>query len=320
MAPGGGSRGAGGYRGTKRHRGNTRPQAQAQPAPPPPTAPGPLHDLALLGRTYKNQLAPGSKYLENPKGVIANYVKHLGLDPVYQSHRVAVDGKLPAVYRATIVADPDPPPPVQRSLGYNSGYASGPTMPPLAVPVVGTGDAPTAKEAEKLAAIDACLQLSTRGLFNKVGTRVAHVDLSIPRGVWLTRCPRRHLQSNLPTRSVNLYATSASAPIARAGPTYDTAAPTASSATSAFWDGPSAGGSAYQSSANQYVPPPPSVVAPPQQQQAGGGLVPGTNDGRRVVLQNGAIVGLEEARAFMDYYCRCLAPFSESPYDDQVSP
>ncbi|KWU41514.1 P-loop containing nucleoside triphosphate hydrolase protein [Rhodotorula sp. JG-1b] len=81
-------------------------------------------------------------------------------------------------------------------------------MPPLAVPVVGTGDAPTAKEAEKLAAIDACLQLSTRGLFNKVG-------VGIPSG----------------------------------------------------------------------------------------GPVPGTNDGRRVVLQNGAIVGLEEARAFMDYYC-----------------
>lgn len=169
MAPGGGARG--GYRGTKRNRGgSTRPPAQ--PAAPPPSAPGPLHDLALLERTYRNQLAPGSKYLENPKGVIANYVKALGLDPVYQSHRVAVDGKLPAVYRATIVADPDPPPPVQRSLGYNSGYASGPTMPPLAVPVVGTGDAPTAKEAEKLAAIDACLQLSSRGLFNKVSAGI----------------------------------------------------------------------------------------------------------------------------------------------------
>lgn len=109
-------------------------------------------------------------------------------------------------------------------------------------------------------------------------------------------------QSNLPTRSVNLYATSA--PIR--GPTYETTpAGASSSSTSAFWDGPSAGGSAYQSSANQYVPPPPSVVAPQQQQQqqAGAGPVPGTNDGRRVVLQNGAIVGLEEARAFMDYYC-----------------
>lgn len=112
-------------------------------------------------------------------------------------------------------------------------------------------------------------------------------------------------QSNLPTRSVNLYATSA--PIR--GPTYDTTAPTASSSssTSAFWDGPSAGGSAYQSTANQYVPPP-SMVAPQQQhQQASGGPVPGTNDGRRVVLQNGAIVGLEEARAFMDYYCGFLS-------------
>ncbi|GAA5887651.1 hypothetical protein JCM3774_006770, partial [Rhodotorula dairenensis] len=71
--------------------------------------------------------------------------------------------------------------------------------------------------------------------------------------------------------------------------------------TSAFWDGPSAGGAAYQTS-NQPLAPPltaPTKQAPQQQQ----GPVPGTNDGRRVVLQNGAIVGLEEARAFMDYYC-----------------
>lgn len=66
------------------------------------------------------------------------------------------------------MADPDPPPPSQRSLGYNSASSSGPSLPPIVQPVIGTGDAASAKEAEKLAAIDACLQMSQRGLFNKV--------------------------------------------------------------------------------------------------------------------------------------------------------
>ncbi|GAA5992997.1 hypothetical protein JCM10908_000789 [Rhodotorula pacifica] len=273
MAPGGNYRG-GGYRGTKRPRGGGGGgggRSAAAPTAPPPSAPGPLHDLAHLEKTYKGQLVPGSKYLENPKGVIANYVKALGFDPEYKAMKVLVEGKV--VFRVTIVADPDPPPPVQRSLGYNSASSSGPSLPPIVQPVVGTGDAPSAKEGEKLAAIDACLQLSQRGLFNK---------------------------SNLPTRTVNFsskYSSVPAAPVAR-GPTYDTAA--SSSCASAFWDGPSAGGSAYQSSSNQMIPPP--VLMQPTQ-PAMTGPQPGANDGRRVVLQNGAIVGLEEARAFMDYYC-----------------
>lgn len=68
-------------------------------------------------------------------------------------------------HRVTIVADPDPPA-NQQSWSYNS--ASGPSLPPMIQPIVGTGDAKTAKEAEKLAALHACMQLSAKGLFTSV--------------------------------------------------------------------------------------------------------------------------------------------------------
>lgn len=160
--------------GTKRPRGGggkgRGTTAAAANNPPPPTVPGPVRDYALLERTYpKALLQPGSKYLENPKGVVANYVKALGFDPEYSARRVAVDGAH-LLFRVSVLADPDPPPPANRALAYNSASAVGPALPPLAQPVIGTGDAPTAKEAEKLAAIDACLQLAHRGLFNKVRT------------------------------------------------------------------------------------------------------------------------------------------------------
>ncbi|KAK4703878.1 hypothetical protein P7C70_g2331, partial [Phenoliferia sp. Uapishka_3] len=37
----------------------------------------------------------------------------------------------------------------------------------MAQPITGTGDASTAKDAEKLAALHACLQLGARGLFTE---------------------------------------------------------------------------------------------------------------------------------------------------------
>lgn len=67
--------------------------------------------------------------------------------------------------RVTIVADPDPPA-NQASWSYNS--ASGPSLPPMVQPIVGTGDAKTVKEAEKLAALHACMQLAAKGLFTSV--------------------------------------------------------------------------------------------------------------------------------------------------------
>lgn len=116
--------------------------------------------------------------------------------------------------RATIIADPEPPP----MLNYNQ-----PSLPPIAAPLIGTGDAATAKDAEKIAAYHACLQLGARGLFN---------------------------DSNLPNRRITKV-------LNNAGP------------ASAF----------------------------PALNGAKGG------DDKTAALSNGTRIGLEEARAFMDYYC-----------------
>lgn len=69
---------------------------------------------------------------------------------------------------------------------YNS--AAGPAMPPMIEPIVGTGDAASVKEAEKLAAIHACLQLSARGLFTNVRACCLPSPLSLSR---LARAPSR---------------------------------------------------------------------------------------------------------------------------------
>lgn len=95
MAPTSGSRG--GYRGGRRGGGKSggRSNGGGTPAAPPPTVQGPVRDLSYLEKTYGAKALPaGSKYLENPKGVIANYVKALGLDPVYKTQKCTVDGKV----------------------------------------------------------------------------------------------------------------------------------------------------------------------------------------------------------------------------------
>ncbi|BGP51359.1 hypothetical protein JCM10450v2_007297 [Rhodotorula kratochvilovae] len=224
-------------RNTRGGQGNRGPKPPAAPAP---VAPGPLHDHNYVLQAYAalgGRGQPNPKYLDNGKGVLANYTKALGVDGKYEAQRVNIDGQ--DVFRVTVVADPDPPA-AQRSGMYNSA-SSGPAMPPMAQPVIGTGDAPTVKEAEKIAAIHACLQLSARGLF---------------------------------TTFTPLHAAS------------QTTAPSYASGPSAFFDGPAAAPSAY----------------PQQQQQA---MQPATekNDGRTVALSTGQRIGLEEARAFMDYYC-----------------
>ena len=64
-------------------------------------------------------------------------------------------------FRSQLIADPNPPPP-QRAYG-------APSMPGIVEPIVGYGDsAVNAKEAEKLAALEACVRLSARGLFTSV--------------------------------------------------------------------------------------------------------------------------------------------------------
>ncbi|GAA6053256.1 hypothetical protein JCM3770_002681 [Rhodotorula araucariae] len=233
----------------RRTRQGTHARGPKQPPAPAPPAPGPLHDHAYVLQAYAalgGRGQPNPKYLDNGKGVLANYTKALGVDGKYDAQRVNVDGH--DVFRVTVVADPDPPA-AQRSGMYNSA-SSGPAMPPMPQPVVGTGDAPTVKEAEKIAAIHACLQLSARGLFTT---------------------------SNLPTRTRGQFT-----PLHAAS---QTATPSYSAGPSAFFDGPAAAPSAY-----------------PAQQQA---MQPATekNDGRTVALSTGQRIGLEEARAFMDYYC-----------------
>ncbi|SCV68972.1 BQ2448_1992 [Microbotryum intermedium] len=131
---------------------NTTPKLKAD------TAPGPIHD-----RTYIVSLWPrlggkgqiNDKYLSNPKSIVSNYISSLGAPPKYTTKKVVIEGK--SLVRATLIADADPlpPPPV---------YGA-PSLPQSVEPLVGTGDATTSKEAEKLAALHACVQLSARGLF-----------------------------------------------------------------------------------------------------------------------------------------------------------
>lgn len=129
--------------------------------------------------------------------------------------------------RATIVADPEPP------ALYTPGEAS---LPPLSVPIVGCGDAATLKDAEKLAALHACIQLGARGLFT---------------------------ESNLPTRTKGM-----KTPL-----------------HAASLGGGQGGGN------GQFAT------------YASGGASTG-NDGKTIGLSAGQRIGLEEARAFMDYYCQ----------------
>ncbi|PRQ70928.1 hypothetical protein AAT19DRAFT_10468 [Rhodotorula toruloides] len=246
-------RGGGGAVGRKRGGagGGAGPSRSAKV--PLPTAPGPLHDKTYVESVYGamgGRGKPPPKLIENAKGVISNYVKALGGDPKYEAKKVNVLGE--EVTRVTIVADPDPPA-NQQSWSYNS--ASGPSLPPMIQPIVGTGDAKTAKEAEKLAALHACMQLSAKGLFTS---------------------------SNLPLRAKGGFPPAAAKPAAQ---------PPTSYAPSSFFDGP-----ANSTTYNSTGPAPMAVdaAAPP----------PPTNNGSSVTLSNGDRVSLEEARAFMDFYCQ----------------
>lgn len=148
--------------------------------------------------------------------------------------------------RATIVADPSPPP---------IPNPGAPSLPPLSQPIIGTGDAGSLKDAEKLAALHACLQLGARGLFT---------------------------ESNLPTRTKGMR--------------------TPLHAASSGGGGGGGGGGG-----NQF----------PVYASTGAGN-PAGNDGKTVGLSGGQRIGLEEARAFMDYYCASLTlpPFREQAETD----
>ncbi|GAA5911982.1 uncharacterized protein JCM6883_000754 [Sporobolomyces salmoneus] len=255
----------GGARGSSR--GGFSAPSSARTPPDLPTAPGPLHSTEYILQSLYPQLTGnpratvGQKYVENPKGVLANYLKALGEDVTYRTEKKRVDGV--SVWRSTIVADPSPPPP-QRQYG-------APSMPGIIEPVVGTGDSSiSAKDAEKLAALEACVRLSARNLFTS---------------------------SNLPTRTKGQHTplhTASQPPPSTSG--YSNAFNSASSAS-------------YGQSSTQLptpFPPPGSNGAttttthtiPP-----GGG-----NDGKTVTLSNGQRIDLAEARLFMDFYCKFPLP------------
>ncbi|GAA6018320.1 hypothetical protein JCM10207_000804 [Rhodosporidiobolus poonsookiae] len=277
------SGGGGGW--NKRPRGNGGGGGGAPRAPQPaaPSAPGPVHSrdyvLQLYGQHAQARAINAqqySKWLDNSKGVVANYCAALSLSADYKAQKVNVDGQ--DVFRVTITADPSPPP---EQPAYNSGANRG-AMPPIVTPIVGTGDGPNAKEAEKVAALSACLQLGARGLFTK---------------------------SNLPTRTAGqftpLHAASQtnqfSSPSygAPSAPSYSSGPAAASYAGgSAFFDAPGANGAAGTGGKGMGMGG--MGMGGAGQMEVGGKE---SNDGKTVMLSSGERVGLEEARAFMDFYC-----------------
>ncbi|SCZ96642.1 BZ3500_MvSof-1268-A1-R1_Chr4-4g07508 [Microbotryum saponariae] len=140
-----------------RGRGNVKANSNT-PKVKADTTPAPIYDRAYIVSLWLRLGGRGQineKYLSNPKSIVSNYISSLGAPPKYTTKKVVIEGK--PLIRATLIADADPlpPPPV---------YGA-PSLPQSVEPLVGTGDATTSKEAEKLAALHACVQLSARGLF-----------------------------------------------------------------------------------------------------------------------------------------------------------
>ncbi|KAM0753259.1 P-loop containing nucleoside triphosphate hydrolase protein [Meredithblackwellia eburnea MCA 4105] len=140
-----------------------------------------------------------------------------------------------------------------------------PSLPPIIQPVIGTGDATTsAKDAEKLAALHACFQLGARRLFT---------DSNLPD-------PRRKRQG------MHNQQQPSSAPVFAAN-----------NVQLQGWGAAAGPGGpyTYESASSQ-------LQLTPQQQQQQKSNQP-LNNGKTVQLSSGLRIGLEEARAFMDYYC-----------------
>ncbi|GAA5843294.1 hypothetical protein JCM11251_007280 [Rhodosporidiobolus azoricus] len=289
-----GGRGGGGW-------GNKRPRnsgAPAAPAAPLPALPPPFlsldHTLATLRPQAALRALPGqlAKWQDNPKGVMANYLAALGEPVKYDAKRGSVEGR--DVYRVTLVADPAPPPPSSSGGAYNSASSRG-AMPPIVTPIVGTGDGPNVKEAEKVAAVSACLQLGARGLFTKSNLPTRTVGQHTPLHAasqtnnFSSSSFSNHNTAYLPTaNSAALYPSSSSSQ--NAGPP----ASHSYAGGSAFFDSPA---NPSPSSANGYAQPQQQQAAPSSREQES------ANDGKTVLLGNGERIGLDEARAFMDYYC-----------------
>lgn len=86
-----------GGRGSSRGGGFSN-SSRSTAAIPSPSAPPPIHSSDYILHSLYQQLTGnpravvGQKYVENPKGVIANYLKALGEDVKYTTKKVRVDG------------------------------------------------------------------------------------------------------------------------------------------------------------------------------------------------------------------------------------
>ncbi|KAG0150238.1 hypothetical protein CROQUDRAFT_652659 [Cronartium quercuum f. sp. fusiforme G11] len=121
-----------------------------------PTRDGPLCNSAYVYTLWSGSGQPRKPWIDNPKGVINNYIQAFTHGPPeYNSEQVNVDGHphLGPLYRVTVVADAE-------------------------ANIIGVGDDTSKKEAEKLAALSACLQLGSQNLFDSqnLPTRLTSSD------------------------------------------------------------------------------------------------------------------------------------------------
>ncbi|UZJ54871.1 hypothetical protein CBS101457_004191 [Exobasidium rhododendri] len=110
-----------------------------------PNQPEPFHNLEYFKEYYYHELSGGKvkqMWVNNPKSPLQNYVQsRFGTAPKYSDEEGYVMGRRESTVRSQVIADEE----------YD---------------VVGYGDAANKKDAEKLAALDALLQLARRDLLN----------------------------------------------------------------------------------------------------------------------------------------------------------
>ncbi|KAL1405978.1 hypothetical protein Q8F55_007661 [Vanrija albida] len=133
-----------------RHRGRSNGHGGSRKAPPPPAnvLSGPLRNRDQILQEFGQNVQLKQQWEENPKAPLANYLgggtggaQNLGGGGSgFQTEEGVVDGV--KVFRVSVVGDP-----IEN--------------------IIGIGDHASKKEAEKLAALSAVLQLTSRGLLDK---------------------------------------------------------------------------------------------------------------------------------------------------------
>ncbi|CAH7689891.1 P-loop containing nucleoside triphosphate hydrolase protein [Phakopsora pachyrhizi] len=120
----------------------------------------PMRTLQYIQNLWKGSGEPHPSWFENPKGVLNNYCQvSLQNSPVYRAEQATFPGISQPVFRVTV-------------------------QPDLNLSILGVGDDPNKKVAERLSAISACIQLGLSDAFsNSKDTKVAH---RLPDGKSLT--------------------------------------------------------------------------------------------------------------------------------------